>query len=62
MIELHCPVASSQLTFRGPRPWVRVAEDGSVFLYTGINSGDKADIIVRNRVGRAIEHNSVRCV
>ena len=60
VVVFHGSVPSSQHALRRPGPGIRVGEDRPVFLYSGIDPGDKADVIIRLCVGRRIEHDSVR--
>ena len=59
IIHLHRPVAAPQPALRSPRPGVRMGEDGAVLLDSRIDPGHEADIVVRHRIGRRIQHQPV---
>ena len=58
VVKLHGPVAPSQHAFRRPRPWVGMAENGSVFFQALIHPGDKTNVVVGLRVSRRVEHQA----
>ena len=52
VVEFHCTVTAPEFTLSHHCPGVRMAEDRGIFLYTLINTGYKADVIILSGICR----------